>query len=58
VIGRARTAQYAAREMKRRLRAEEAKPRYTDYPGRDHKIWDSVYRSPELYQWLRRQQRN
>jgi predicted peptidase len=46
-----------AREMMKRLRAEGAAPRYTEYPERGHDIWDRVYRTPELYQWLRQQHR-
>jgi predicted peptidase len=45
------------REMMRRLLAEGATPRYTEYAGRNHGIWDSVYRSAELYDWLLQQHR-
>ena len=27
-------------------------PRYTEYPGMNHKIWDRVFSEPELVNWL------
>jgi predicted peptidase len=45
------------RQMLARLRAEGGRPRCTEYAGLGHGIWDKVYRSTELYDWLLRQQR-
>jgi predicted peptidase len=48
----------ASREMTRRLSAEGAEIRSTEYPKAQHNIWDKAYRTPELYEWLLRHKRD
>ncbi|HEY7158648.1 MAG TPA: prolyl oligopeptidase family serine peptidase [Gemmataceae bacterium] len=43
------------RAMIARLQDECGTPRYTEYPGLGHGIWDNVYYSAELYDWLLQQ---
>lgn len=41
-----------SRMMVQTLRGEGASPKYTEYPGAGHSIWDRAYNEPELLQWL------
>jgi hypothetical protein len=34
------------------IRAAGGKPRYTEYPGIGHAIWDRVFSEPGLVEWL------
>lgn len=45
------------REMVEALRAAQGKPRYTEYPGMGHEIWDRVFKEPGLVEWLFAQHR-
>ena len=33
------------------------KPKYTEYPGAGHNIWDRAYHTPDLFRWLLMQHR-
>jgi len=46
-----------AREMIAALRKTGGEPRYTEYKGADHSIWDRTYSDPELWKWLLAQRR-
>lgn len=48
----------ASREAVARLRELGANPRYTEYAGQGHKIWDNVYSSKEVWKWVLKQKRN
>jgi len=41
-----------ARSMAAALRARGVIPRYTEYKGEGHAIWDETYANPELLQWM------
>jgi predicted peptidase len=41
-----------ARETIDALRNAGGKPRYTEYQGMGHEIWDRVFKEPELAAWL------
>ncbi|MBX3396182.1 MAG: prolyl oligopeptidase family serine peptidase [Phycisphaerae bacterium] len=47
----------ATREAVARLRELGAEPKYTEYAGQGHKIWDNVYSSKEVWKWVLRQKR-
>jgi predicted peptidase len=40
------------RAMIAALQKAGAKPRYTEYPGMGHDIWDTVFNEPNLVDWL------
>jgi len=42
----------ANRNMIAAIRAAGGKPRYTEYPGIGHAIWDRVFAEPGLVEWL------
>jgi predicted peptidase len=46
-----------SREMVDALLSVGGKPRYTEYPGLGHEIWDRVFKEPELSPWLFAQHR-
>ncbi|MBV9123177.1 MAG: dienelactone hydrolase family protein [Planctomycetes bacterium] len=46
-----------AHEMVQALEEAGGHPRYTEYKGLGHGIWNKVYDTPELYQWLLKQRR-
>jgi predicted peptidase len=45
-----------SRDMIKALHAAGAKPTYTEYPGVGHNSWDKAYGTPELCDWLLKQQ--
>jgi len=46
-----------AHQMVQALKAAGGDPQYTEYPGMGHSIWNKVYGTPELYDWLLKQHR-
>ena len=40
------------RNMIAAVRKAGGNPRYTEYPGMGHEIWDRVFKEPELVEWL------
>lgn len=40
------------RSMIAALRKARGNPRYTEYPGMGHEIWNRVFKEPELVEWL------
>jgi len=46
-----------AREWVAALRKAGGHPKYTEYPGVDHKVWDKAFAEPGLVDWLSSQQR-
>ena len=45
-----------SRHMIRALKAASGDPKYTEYPGVDHRGgWENAYATPELYEWLLKQ---
>jgi predicted peptidase len=40
------------RGMVAALKQAGGNPRYTEYPGMGHEIWDRVFKEPELMEWL------
>jgi predicted peptidase len=40
------------RNMIAAVRKAGGKPRYTEYPGMRHEIWDRVFKEPDLVEWL------
>jgi predicted peptidase len=47
-----------AREWVAALRKAGGNPKYTEYPGVDHKVWDKAFAEPGLVDWLAAQRRN
>ena len=47
----------SSREMIAAIRKAGGKPKYTEYPGAGHNIWDRAYRTPDLFRWLLMQHR-
>src|SRR5262249_6046448 len=45
-----------SREMIDALKAAGGNPKYTEYPDVGHNSWDKAYGTPELYEWLLKQQ--
>ncbi len=41
-----------SREMVKALEAARRSPRYSEYKGAGHAVWDRAYEEPELEQWL------
>ena len=46
-----------SRAMIEALKANAAKPRYTEFPGVGHNSWEKAYSNPELVEWLFAQRR-
>jgi predicted peptidase len=46
-----------SRLMVQALKDEGASPKYTEYPGAGHSIWDRAYNEPGLFPWLFSQQK-
>jgi predicted peptidase len=46
-----------AREWIAALRKAGAAPKYTEYPGVGHQVWDNAFAEPDLLPWLARQRR-
>ena len=42
----------SAREWVAALRKAGGNPKYTEYPGVDHKVWDKAFAEPGLVDWL------
>jgi predicted peptidase len=42
----------SARHLVKGVKAAGGSPRYTEYAGAGHEIWDRVFREPELATWL------
>jgi len=40
------------RNMIAAIRKAGGSPRYTEYPGMGHEIWDRVFKEPGLVEWL------
>jgi predicted peptidase len=40
------------RAMVTALKAAGGNPRYTEYKGMGHEIWDRVFKEPDLVEWL------
>src|SRR5262249_27274097 len=45
-----------SRKMIDALKAAGGNPKYTEYPDVGHNSWDKAYGTPELYEWLLKQQ--
>jgi predicted peptidase len=45
-----------SREMMEALKKAGGEPKYTEYPGVGHNSWDKAYATPELWEWLPKQQ--
>ena len=45
------------RRMIAAIRGAGGKPRYTEYPGVGHEIWERVFKEPDLVDWLFNQHR-
>lgn len=45
-----------SREMIEALKKAGGEPKYTEYPKVGHNSWDMAYGTPELYEWLLKQQ--
>jgi hypothetical protein len=37
------------------IRQAGGKPTYFEYPGAEHKVWETAYDTDELYKWLLKQ---
>jgi len=48
---------HESRRMVAAIRKAGGRPRYTEYPRKMHKIWDSAYFEPGLMAWTFRQSR-
>jgi hypothetical protein len=38
--------------MIKKIRKAGGNPRYTEYAGDGHEIWNRVFREPDLVEWL------
>ncbi|MBI1750196.1 MAG: prolyl oligopeptidase family serine peptidase [Acidobacteria bacterium] len=47
----------ASRRMVEALRAAGGQPRYTEYPGVGHMVWEKAFQEPELVSWVFAQKR-
>jgi predicted peptidase len=47
----------ASRDMIKKIRKAGGNPRYTEYAGAGHEIWNRVFREPDLVEWLFAQRR-
>jgi predicted peptidase len=45
-----------SRDMMAALKKAGGEPKYTEYPGVGHNCWDKAYATPELYEWLLKQE--
>jgi predicted peptidase len=45
-----------SRDMIEALKKAGSEPKYTEYPGVGHNSWDKAYATPELWDWLLKQQ--
>jgi len=46
-----------SRTMIKAIETAGGKPKFTEYPGVGHNCWDKAYGTPELYEWMLKQQR-
>lgn len=46
-----------SREMIEALKKAGGQPKYTEYPGVGHNSWDKAYGTPELFEWLFKQEK-
>jgi predicted peptidase len=48
----------SSRDLVAALKEAGGSPRYHEFPGAGHDVWEQVYRDPRLYAWLFAQKRD